>query len=142
MKHVLSLLLLLGLSTPLTAQDLIIVVSKKSPIKEISLFQLREIYLGNMKRLAGKTVRPIHVKPDDPLRHAFEDLVFPANFDAEEYWQNSKLQGGPDPPPAVRGWGLVSAYIAKNPGFVGYLPAEKITEVEAMQLKVVTVAGD
>lgn len=126
----------------LSGQDFVVVVARDTPIDAVSLFQLRQIYLGKIKKVEGHTVRPINVRAGDPLRRGFEDLIFPKEFDLEEYWVISKLRGGPDPPLSVRGWGLATAYIAKNPGLLGYIPSEKRDQIEALGLKEVHIEGD
>lgn len=126
----------------LNGQDFVVVVSRETPIEAVSLFQLRQIYLGKIKKIEGHSVRPINVRTGDPLRQVFETLVFPKEFDLEEYWVVSKLRGGPDPPLAVRGWGLATAYIAKNPGLLGYIPTEKRDQIEALGLKEIHIEGD
>ncbi len=142
LKNLILLWLMVTSCTWLCGQDFVVVVSQETPIEAVSLFQLRQIYLGKIKKIQGHSVRPINVRSGDPLRQKFETLVFPKDFDLEEYWVISKLRGGPDPPLAVRGWGLATAYIAKNPGLLGYIPSEKRHQIEALGLKEILIEGD
>ncbi|CAM2065617.1 hypothetical protein SCOR_09560 [Sulfidibacter corallicola] len=120
-------------------QDFLIVTSTDTRIESLSRFQLREIYLGKLKSVEGVVLRPVQVKRKDHLRKSFERFVFSDRFDVNEYWLITKLQGGPDPPLTVNGWGLVLAYTSRNPGFVGYIPADKESELGKYGLKVIAL---
>lgn len=130
--------LLLGLQQ-LKPPVFVVITSVDTPIESVTHLELRQLFLGKRTSIQQIELYPIQVKADDPLRQAFEMQVFGATFDVEEYRVFQKLKAGPDPPLTVSGWGLVMAYVAKNPGYLGYVPTEQLNHLDKTKLKIVAL---
>lgn len=123
-------------------QDFVLVTSQQTPLAQIELRQLRDLYLGKLARVDGARLRPLNLQDDDATREDFLDFLFEADFDWSEYWLVQKLQGRQSPPIEVRGWGVMLLYLSRNPGFVGYVPREKADQLAAYRLKTITIVDD
>ena len=120
----------------LTGQDFIVVTSADSPFQELSKDQLRMIFLGQLDRLEGVSVRGVFSKSEPQLQANFEDFVFGRHFDFGAYRLTQKLQQGQDIVLEVRTWVLVLAFVARNPGWIGYIESTRLSELQAHKLVV------
>jgi len=119
--------------------DFVVVTSPETPLTRATPFQLQQVYLGKLDRLDGVRLVPIHLEDQHPLRIAFEKEILGNRADLESYWLKQKLEGGARPPLEVGDWVLVLAYVQRNPGYLGYIPAEHREEALARGLVIVTL---
>lgn len=131
--------LLLWLSTGLFAGDFLVVTHRDSPFDSLTKFQLQQLYLGKMDRLNGARIFPVQTRKKDSLRKIFDDSIFGSHFDLEDYWLRQKLLVGADPPLTVANWALAMAFISRNPGYIGYIPADSDTNLENYNLKIIRI---
>ncbi len=133
------ILTLMYFSTVAYGHDFIVVTSEETKLEKMSAFQLKQVYLGKIIRLKGEKLTPLQVKRKDPLRHMFEDEVFEEHFDIDNYWLSRKLDAAAEPPRTVGSWALVLAYVERNPGFIGYIPKDKLSELSGRKVKVLEI---
>ena len=117
----------------------LLVTAKATPFSEISKRELRQIYLQKLDRVGGTRVTPIHLSPEDPLRKTFEAWLFPPDFDLEGYWLLQRLQGGERVPFAAANQAYVLVYVERNPGFIGYVSADRRGELSQFDVKILGV---
>lgn len=117
----------------------VVVTSDKTPVDQLSAWQLKQIYFGRLDRMKGMHLVALHLPSDDALRIAFERAYLGEAADIEDYWLGEKLKGGGRRPLEVGGWALILAYVRRNPGFIGYIPQERQEEALRQGLKVVSI---
>ena len=121
------------------AADFVVITSPATPMDSVSAFRLKQIYLGRLDRLRGMHLKPLHLKDGHPARQAFRHQILGEQADLEDYWLQQKLKAGARPPTEVSGWALVVAYVKRNPGFVGYIPAEFAEDARKRGVKLVVI---
>lgn len=90
---------------------------------EVSLAELRRIYLGRTTSLRGRRAKPFHLRSGTPARAAFSIAVLGEREEAfEDYWIEQALRGGPLPPREVPNARALVREVARSPGAIGYLP--------------------
>ena len=131
--------LLFLVATHLAATDFVVITAPATPMDTVTAFRLKQIYLGKLDRLKGMHLKPLHLKDGDPTRLAFEQKVLGQRADLEDYWLQQKLKVGARPPTEVSAWVLVVAYVKRNPGFVGYIPAQFAEDAIRRGVKLVEI---
>ena len=134
------ILLLTLVSGPSGETGFVVITSPATPMDSVTPFRLKQIYLGRLDRLKGMHLKPLHLKSGDPTRTNFERQILGDRADLEDYWLQQKLKAGARPPSEVSDWVLVVAYVKRNPGFVGYIPAEFAEDARKRGVKLVTVS--
>ncbi len=104
-----------------------VVVGQKSFITEISIDDLRELYLRR-RRLWPNGLRaiPLNLPADNPLRERFSRTVLGRSTqDLVSYW-NARYFEGITPPTVLPSAAAIRAYLAVEPAAIGYLPAGEV----------------
>lgn len=117
----------------------LVVTSQKSQIESLTSFQLKQIYLGRLDRLKGIPLTPLQLKKGDPLRRGFETYLFGELFDLENYWLGQSLKLEAEPPMTVGSWALILAFVERNPGFIGYLPEDRVDALARYRVKILRI---
>lgn len=117
------------------AAEIAVVVGTESPITDVSMDTLRDVYLRRQRLWPGGVgALPVNLPAGDPLRDAFSRRVLgrpPGELVG--YW-NRRWFEGVRPPLVLQSARAVCAYLATEPGAVGYVPAD---EVDAETCRVV-----
>lgn len=108
------------------ASGVAIVVGVRSRVQQVTLDDLRELYL--MRRRVwedGERVVPVNLPAGDPLRERFSRRVLGRSLrDLAGYW-NRRYFEGIRPPLVLRTPRAVCAYVEAEPNAIGYLaPAD------------------
>ncbi len=118
----------------------ILVTSPRTQLTEIHLRQLRQIFLKKRDRIGKQRVTPIHLKPQHQARQAFEEAIFHTNFSSQRYWQQQRIQGGESPPLTVASEAVMLVYVARNPGFIGYVSASLRSQLADLDVVVLEIS--
>ena len=91
-----------GVTSPVGAgvakTRLAIVVSKDSPVSDISFYELKRLYLGEKINASGKRLLPLNLTPNFPERGAFDRTVLGMSPEAiARYWVDRKIRGDSGP---------------------------------------------
>jgi len=135
----LKYLLVLFFACPLAAADYVVFTSTETPVVRLTQFQLKQIYFGRLDRWKGMRLQPIQLARDSAVRTGFDRKVLGPASDVADYWLQQKLKGGAREPLTVRDWALVVVYVRRNPGFIGYAPAEESQALRDQGLRVIEV---
>jgi hypothetical protein len=104
-----------------------IVVGVGSPIRQVTVDTLRELYLRRQRLWPnGERAMPVNLPADDPLRIAFARRVLgrrPA--DLEPYWLRL-YRDGVQPPLVLQTSQAVCAYVAVEPAAIGYVRPDDV----------------
>ncbi len=115
---------------------LALIVAKTSPLRDLSLTQLQEIYKGKQRTVAGQTVLPFNHPAGTQDRVGFDRVVL--GLEPEEvarYWIDQKIRGGNPPPRTTDSMSLLVRLVIRLSGAVGYVRAGFITpELTALMI--------
>ena len=134
-----ALLVLLMLLPRAQVVDYVVITATQTPVDQLSRFQLKQIYFGKLDRLANTRLQPLQLKESDALRLHFDREILGEKADIQDYWLQQKLKGEAQPPLTVGDWALVAAYVRRNPGYIGYIPADRLGNLQG--LKVIQIRG-
>jgi hypothetical protein len=148
MKPVLSLLglaayLLGGTPFPSASAEspvpLAIVVSKNSPLTNITLHELKHLYLGEfVTDPDGKRLIPLNQTLQLRERRSFDAVVLGMSSEQQaEYWIDRRIRGMSGSPRAVDSSDLAERVVARLDGTVTYLPLSAVRP----DVKIVRVDG-
>ncbi|HKO51492.1 MAG TPA: hypothetical protein VJV79_27475 [Polyangiaceae bacterium] len=120
-----------GITTPVGAGEaktkLAIVVSKDSPVSEISFYELKRLYMGEQINASGKRLLPLNLTPNSRERGAFDKTVLSMSPEAiARYWVDRKIRGDSGPPKTIEPLDLLQRVVARLDGAIGYAPLNAI----------------
>lgn len=109
---------------------LAIVVAKNSPLRQLSIKDLRNLYKGDaLTGPDGKRLIPLGRPPGSVERIAFDRAVLGMSPDlATAYWIDRKIRGQSGPPRSMESAELLLRVIAKLEGAVGYVRMGGLTD--------------
>jgi hypothetical protein len=131
-----------GYALPVDAGEsrirLALVVGKESPVSDVSLPDLKRLYLGEHVNAAGQRLIPLNLAPLMRERTGFDKAVLNMTPDAiARYWVDRKIRGDSGPPKSLDSADLVQRVVARLDGAIGYAPAAEIRP----DVKVIRVDG-
>jgi ABC-type phosphate transport system substrate-binding protein len=122
-----------GERTPLA-----VIVSKSSPLSELSSAQLTRMYMGDLVDSGGRRLIPLNRSTSSGEREEFDRVVLGKSPDEmARYWIDRKIRGQSGAPKAVEPVDVYQRVIAKLDGAVGYV---RVDEVRG-DVKVVRIDG-
>jgi len=119
--------------------DILVVASDKTPIENLTVQQLKQIYLGKIDLLDGVRITPVQPKESSALRRRFDRAVLGENFNARAYWLAEKVKVGARTPMTLSGDALILAIVGRNPGFIGYVDASHLPHLKQFGLKLIRI---
>jgi len=107
---------------------LAVVVAKNSPLDELSLYELKHLYLGEyVNGPDGKRLIPLHRAPGSPERVAFDAAVLGMSPDQETaYWIDRRIRGQSGSPRAIPQADLAQRIVEHLAGGVTYVPLDEV----------------
>jgi hypothetical protein len=129
-----------GVTAPVAAGEpktkLAIVVSKDSPVSDISFYELKRLYLGELINASGKRLLPLNLTPPARERSAFDNTVLGMSPEAiARYWVDRKIRGDSGPPKSIESLDLLQRVVARLDGAIGYAPVNAIRpELKAIRI--------
>lgn len=131
----------LVLAAPVDADEkvsLALVVSKSSPVSELSSNELKRLYLGEAVTAGGKRLIPLAYPTSSGERVKFEKAVLSMSPDAAaRYWVDRKIRGQSGPPKAVPSPEVLQKLVSSLDVAIGYVSQSALSD----GLKVVRVDG-
>jgi hypothetical protein len=132
----------LGVVLPSSAAQptkrLVIVTQKSNALAELSLRDLKHMFLSEQVDGPGGPLIPLQQAPGSATRQAFESLVLKMSPDeVGRFWIDRKIRGQKGAPKAVAPVELLRRVIVSLPNTVTYLNATDLTD----DLKVLKVEG-
>jgi hypothetical protein len=106
---------------------LAVIVSKASPLSELSSAQLVRMYLGDLVDAGGGRLIPLNRAITSEERAEFDRVVLGKSPDeVARYWIDRKIRGQSGAPKAVEPVDVYERVIAKLDGAVGYVRINEI----------------
>lgn len=140
------LLSLLPVSGPFAAEPeapaIAIVVGVGSPIRQVNVDTLRELYLRRQRLWSdGERAMPVNLPADDPVRIAFSKRVLGRlPGDLEAYWLRLYREGV-QPPLVLKTSQAVCAYVAAENAAIGYVRPDEVDGKSCRVLLVLAPEG-
>ena len=118
-----ALVLGLGLAAPAFAQDVVAVVSARSPVTALNADQVADIFLGKTGRFPdGTQAVPIDQREDSPTRDRFyAQFTGKSPAQVKAHWSKIIFTGRGQPPKQVGSGVEARKMVADNPQAIGYL---------------------
>ncbi len=118
--------------------DVVAIVSAKSPLASLHASQVADIFLGKTSRFPdGTLAMPIDQEEDSPVREKFYAQVTgksPAQVKA--HWSKIIFTGRGQPPRQVGSNAEAKRAIAENPNAIGYIDASQVdSSVKVLALR-------
>jgi hypothetical protein len=99
-----------------------LVIAKSSSVRDISIGDLRQLFLRKRASLENEIAIPFNHPPGTPDRVGFDRVVLGMGpDDVARYWVDRRVRSGESPPRIVDSVTLLVAVIAKLRGAVGYV---------------------
>ena len=109
-------------------QTLIVVVSKRCPINEISLAQLKQLFRSERREVASHRLIPLNRPPGSATRIKFDKLVLGMNPEqVGRFWIDRKMRGQTKPPRSVSSLRLVIKVVTQLPNAISYIRHNQLT---------------
>jgi ABC-type phosphate transport system substrate-binding protein len=122
MKKILQICFLLLFFVSSSFSDEYVIVSNKN-MKELSLSQVKAIFLKKLTIINDIKVVPVNLTARDPLRLKFEKKILRMNFSRlKTYWTKQHYLGH-RPPVSMKSEQSVKAFLKKVDGSIGYMKA-------------------
>ena len=122
-----------------SADPLVIVVAKSSPLTSISIYDLKHLYLGEfVTGPDGRRLIPLNQAAQSRDRVAFDAMVLGMSPDqGAAYWIDRRIRGQSGSPRAVESSELAQRIVARLDGAVAYVRASEVRP----EVKIVRVDG-
>ncbi|MDH5528367.1 MAG: hypothetical protein OEY97_13835 [Nitrospirota bacterium] len=129
LPHVIAVVCLMVLlaapNAPASASDIAVVVHPDSPMTQVSVTELRDIYLGEMTFWSGARLVPVTFQNQSPIQATFLQQVLGISGNAyKTYWIKRIFREGGIPPLRVSSVEEMMHLVAHTPGAIGFVPAE------------------
>lgn len=119
---------MLVLASSAGAEGYAVVVSKESPIGELSIRTIRDIFLRRRQFEADIRVVPVNLLGEDIARIGFENGILEMNRDdLNRFWINNHFQGV-SPPTTQASLSSIKAFVERVKGAISYLPLTMVDE--------------
>ena len=129
MKRLLStVMLLFGLALQVQAQEVVAVVSSKSPVTALDSAQVADIFLGKTTRFPdGSPATPIDLSEESALRERFySQYTGKSPAQVKAHWAKIIFTGRGQPPRQALSSAEAKKMIVDNPQAIGYLEASQV----------------
>ncbi len=115
--------LLLAFFTLAAQADIVLVVSAKSSVGELSKQQVSDLFLGKATSFPdGKLAVPLDQAEGSPARDEFHGKTTgKSSAQLKAYWAKQVFSGKGSPPKEVPGSSDVKKLVAENPSMIGYV---------------------
>ena len=124
MKNILLVVLLTVITMGTShGQTYKVIVNNTNPISSIDKSELSDYFMKKeTKYLDGKRIIPVDQKGNSSVRKSFTSEVHQKSVTAvKSFWQQAVFQGKDTPPVEKSSDDAVIAYVANNPGAIGYV---------------------
>ena len=110
------------------AEDVVAIVSARSPLNSLATNQVADIFLGKASRFPDGTLAvPIDLSEDSPAREKFYiQLTGKSPAQMKAHWSRIIFTGRGQPPRQVASHAEARKAIAENPGAIGYIDASQV----------------
>lgn len=121
MKYILCLTILLATSMAARGGDFIVIANPNLTNTNISVSDLKQIYLGTKTNLSGQRVEPV-IAQSGPYHEQFiSGCLGKTESGLRNYFRNLVFSGKGSMPRSFASSAELIAYVARTPGAIGYV---------------------
>ncbi len=108
--------------------DTVVIVNPGSKTTEISVKQVKSVFLGKSKKLpGGEAATPVEQPSGSAVREIFNGKVLKKNErKLKAYWSKKVFSGKGKPPKQVADDEAVKAFVNKTAGAIGYIDSASL----------------
>ena len=123
-----ALLLLASVESGARAEDVVAVVSAKSPVTSLTPAQVADIFLGKTSRFPyGTPATPIDLVEESPVRDRFyASYTGKSPAQVKAHWSKIIFTGRGQPPRQAATANEAKKLVAENPNAIGYIDASQV----------------
>lgn len=112
-----------SLAVDARGQDVVAVVSSRSPITALDAAQVADIFLGKTSRFPdGTQAVPVDLAEESPLREKFyAQFTGKSPAQVKAHWAKIIFTGRGQPPRQVAGSAEAKKFVAENPNAIAYI---------------------
>lgn len=119
--------ILLTFTSQVARADVAVVVGLDSPLQQLNIRDVSDMYLGRLKTVAGERLLILEHPRRSLLRERFHKRVNGMDLSrVDAYWARLQFSGENLPPPAVDGNQSVLDMVRRNRHAIGYVDASTI----------------
>lgn len=108
-------------------EALAVVTSKQSGVSELSLYQLKRLYLGDAVQVAGRELIALNRDAKGAERIGFDETVLGMTPEAAaRYWIDRRIRGQSGAPKAIEPAAVIQRVVARLPRAVAYVRAREV----------------
>lgn len=130
MKFIISILLVASFVISNASYANVAIVVNKANSNPVSDAEISRLFLGKLKKFdGGESATPVNSKSSTSARTDFEKNVL--NKSASQlkaYWSKRVFSGKGKPPTELDNDAAVLAFVAANPGAIGYVDAANVDD--------------
>lgn len=109
-------------------------------LHSISIAELRQVYLGRRRSLAGESVEAYDLPVSHPARRVLERrLLRMSEKEVRDYWIEQALTGGDLPPREGRTPEVVAEAVGARPGRLGYMDEATWARTPSEDLRMIPI---
>lgn len=129
---------LLGLSSSNALAEIAVIVDSSISVDSINVEQLERLYLDKPASIQASTrLTPVDQKKGSALRKEFARKVLgKTEAELSRYWSRLMFSGKGQPPRGYDGDAAVIREVTGNPGRIGYIDAEAVTDDTTVILRI------
>ena len=130
LKRFLAVAMLAAVPALALSQEVVPVVSAKSPITHLDANQVADLFLGKTSRFPdGTQAVPIDQSEDSPARDKFyAQFTGKSPAQLKAYWSKIIFTGRGQPPRQVSGSAEAKKLVAQNPNAIAYIDAKLVDD--------------
>lgn len=126
--------------TNVAAEEIVVIAHPSNPVDELTLDQLRNIYLGDSKYFPGTDIKtaPIdHAKGSMERKIFYQLIIKMSPKRLKKYWSKKVFSGEASPPRTLPQTGSVLQKVANSPSSIAYVYKTQINEeVKTLKLRI------
>jgi hypothetical protein len=108
-------------------EALAVVTSRQSGVSDLSLYQLKRLYLGDTVQVAGRELIALNRDARGAERTGFDESVLGMTPEAAaRYWIDRRIRGQSGAPKAIEPAGVIQRVVARLPRAVAYVRAREV----------------
>jgi hypothetical protein len=121
-----------------------VIVAQSSPLADISLGDLRRIFLSQVRNHAGERIVPFNQPRHTLPRRVFDERVLGMGpEESARYWVDQRIRGSSKPPRPIASPQLLLRVVSQFPGAIGYLQETDLGDgVKALKVSGSSLADD
>jgi hypothetical protein len=117
-------------------EALAVVSSKTSGVSDLTLYQLKRLYLGDTVQVASRELIALNRDAKGPERTGFDETVLGMTPEAAaRYWIDRRIRGQSGAPKAIEPAGVIQRVVARLPRAVAYVRLREVSpEVQVLRI--------